>query len=363
MKKLAILSLVAIVISSCGSKEDKVLPVRDTVIETVFASGTIDANVRYQLTAQVDGYLKNMSAAEGDYLNVNDVFVQIDNPGNISNANSAEQQLAIAVANLTESAPAVAELNENIRLAEEKLKMEQKNVERYRALRLSNSVSPVELENAELAKQTAESNLNALKEKLRLVKQQAKQAEISQRALAEVNDNVSTYNTVRIPVAGTCIRINKKNGDFVKKGDIIAEIADLSSLVAKLNVDETVVNKIKIGQQANVSLNVDEQAIKKAKVSKLYPMYDEASQSYWCDLVFDDSLAFAAIGTRLQANIVIGKKENALLIPRAYLSYANTVQVKGEDSVRTVKVGIKGTEWVEIIDGLNGDEELAMHKK
>lgn len=353
----------AVIITACGSESEPVKPKRDRVVETVFASGALDANTRYQLTAQVDGYIKNISVIEGTNVLEDEIFAVIDNASNSANSSAADKQLAIALSNLSDNAPAIKELTANIELAESKKAQEERNVQRYRNLRASNSISALELENAELAFSTAVTNLNALKEKLRLAKQQALQTEISQRALKEVNESLYGYNRVRIPVAGTCIRINKKNGDFVKKGDVVAEIADLKTLVAKLNVDETVVQRIQIGQPALVSLNVSEGKVENARVLKVYPLYDDLSQSYICDLNFDSIPSFSLVGTRLEANIIVGEKENALLVPRAYLSYANTIHVKGEDTPRPVKVGIKGTEWVEILEGLEGNEELIMHKK
>ncbi len=363
MRNNFLLLLSMMVLTACGSKSESVRPKRDKVVETIFASGALDANVRYQLTAQVDGYITEIKVSEGMSVLEGDVFAVIDNASNNANASAADKQLAIALSNLSDNAPAIRELTANIELAEVKKAQEERNVQRYRSLRSTNSVSALELENAELAFSTALSNLNALKEKLRLSKQQAMQSEISQRALKEVNESLSGYNKVRIPVAGTCIRVNRKNGDFVKKGDVIAEIANLTSIVAKLNVDETVVSRIAMGQEAFVSLNVNGGKVETARVHKLYPLYDEASQSYICDLLFDSIPSFSLIGTRLEANIIVGEKNNALLVPRTYLSYANTIQVKGEESPRTVRIGIKGTEWVEILEGLDGSEELIMHKK
>ncbi|MFN6377850.1 MAG: efflux RND transporter periplasmic adaptor subunit [Flavobacteriales bacterium] len=363
MRNKFLLLFSMIIITACGSKSESVKPKRDRVVETVFASGALDANIRYQLTAQVDGYIKDINNVEGEDVLEGEIFAVIDNVSNSANSSAADKQLAIALSNLSDNAPAIKELTANIELAEAKKSQEERNVQRYRNLRATNSISALELENAELAFSTAVSNLNALKEKLKLIRQQALQTEISQRALKEVNESLYGYNKVRVPVAGTCIKIFKKNGDFVKKGDVIAEIADINSLVAKLNVDETVVRRVEIGQKALVSLNVSGENIENARVQKIYPLYDDASQSYICDLVFDSIPSFSLVGTRLEANIIVGEKDNALLVPRAYLSYANTIHVKGEDTPRPVKVGIKGTEWVEILEGLEGNEELIMHKK
>jgi hypothetical protein len=98
-------------------------------------------------------------------------------------------------------------------------------------------------------------------------------------------------------------------------------------------------------------------------VTTIYPLYDETTQSFLCDVTFDASLDFQVIGTRLEANIDITQRKQVLLIPRSYLSYSNTVQVKGEEEARAVQVGVRSTEWVEIISGLTEQDILIPLKK
>ena len=58
-------------------------------------------------------------------------------------------------------------------------------------------------------------------------------------------------------------------------------------------------------------------------------------------------------GTQLQANVVIGTKKNALVIPRNYLGYGNKVKLSGQEDFKIVKTGFVSSEWVEILDGVN----------
>jgi hypothetical protein len=80
-------------------------------------------------------------------------------------------------------------------------------------------------------------------------------------------------------------------------------------------------------------------------------------------VVLKDSLAFQILGTRLEANIDIITRENVLLIPRKWLSYQNTVQLKGEKDPRPVVVGIRSNDWVEVVDGLTESDVLVPLKK
>ena len=65
----------------------------------------------------------------------------------------------------------------------------------------------------------------------------------------------------------------------------------------------------------------------------------------------------------MEANIDVASRKQVLLIPRAYLSYSNAVQIKGEDQPRPVEVGIRSTEWVEITSGLTEQDVLIPLKK
>ena len=58
-----------------------------------------------------------------------------------------------------------------------------------------------------------------------------------------------------------------------------------------------------------------------------------------------------------EANIVIQRKENALIIPREYLVDGNSVLTEDEEKV-PVKTGLKDYQKVEILDGLTTDDVI-----
>ena len=58
-----------------------------------------------------------------------------------------------------------------------------------------------------------------------------------------------------------------------------------------------------------------------------------------------------------EANIVIQRKKNALLIPRTYL-LNNSKVINGKGDTITVVTGLKDYQRVEVISGLSKDDEL-----
>jgi hypothetical protein len=65
----------------------------------------------------------------------------------------------------------------------------------------------------------------------------------------------------------------------------------------------------------------------------------------------------------LQANFIVSEKKNVLVIPTNYLSDGDSVILQDGNKKQAIKRGIKTLEWVEVTDGLNGNETLALPKK
>jgi HlyD family secretion protein len=362
--KYSVYLMFALVAVSCGkNKHTDVKPVLNDITETVFASGSLDAKDRYNLTAQSEGYISEINIEEGDSVQLNQVFAVISNVSNDANSVAARAQLEIAQYNLSQNAPAIKDATASLEFAESKLAQDEKQLNRYKELYKQNSVSALDLENAQLTYQNSAANVKSLKEKLNLLKQQAKQAEITQRAQSEINSTNASYNQLKALSNGKVVKRIKQRGDYVRKGDVIATIANEQTVIARLNVDENSISKVKIGQVVKIRLNVTKDKVSDATITEIYPMFDEASQSFICEARFIVPSEFDIIGTQLEANIVIGEKKNVLLIPRSYLSFTNTVQVKGEEETRAIEVGIKSTEWVEVLSGITAEDVLTPLKK
>ncbi len=358
-----IFSLVMISIWGCKGTQQEVQPVRNDITETVFASGQLVANDRYNLTAQSEGYIIALVVSEGQSVDAGQLVAEVDNAGADAGAQAAQEQLKIAQKNATEQSPAWKEAKLLLETTEQKMLQEKKQKERYESLYQAQSVSRLEMENAQLAYETSRNNWLAAQERLKQIEQQADWTLASQQAQVVQLSKASQHNTVHAVSAGTVLRLMKKVGDYVRKGDVIAVMASNQKLVAQLNVDENSIKKIKVGQRVHVQLNVDKGKVLEGLVQTIYPLYDEATQSFLCDVSFEGPLDFQVVGTRLEANIDIASRKQVLLIPRSFLSYSNTVQLKGEDNPREVAVGIRSTEWVEILSGLTEQDVLIPLKK
>ena len=116
MKKTILLVLLFTVFSCKNNEEVK--PIVQDIKELVFASGELEWDNVYNLTAQTDGVLTNVNFEIGNKINKGTIIAKIDNKSNYINSQSAKEQLVISNENITSNAPALQQLQENIQFAE-----------------------------------------------------------------------------------------------------------------------------------------------------------------------------------------------------------------------------------------------------
>lgn len=356
MKKFTTLTLVLLFLS-CG-KNEEVKPLRQDIQELVFASGQLEWDDSYNVIAQTDGVLGKVVFEVGQPVTKGMIIASIDNKVNEVNAESAQEQLVISNQNVTANAPALLQLEQNIQFAQSKYLQDKKQAERYERLQQNNIGSKVEYENAQLAAKNSLTNLKALQKQYDVLKQQAQQQLIASRAQLKSNKVLQGYNSVVVAESGTVVKKFKNQGDYVKKGDVIATIGNQQKVEAVLNVDENSIGKVKLGQTVYVKLNTEKSKVYNGKVTEILSAFDVQSQSFICKVTFNEPLAQSLFGTQLEANILVAEKKNALLIPRNYMGFGNKVNVKGKEENVILKIGIISTDYVEVLDGLSETDVL-----
>lgn len=354
MKNIILLASITgvLFLASCSKKGNKTKPLRKNITEMVFASGMLEADNQYNLSAQTDGYLVKMNFEEGVFVYNGQAIAEINNDQNRINAQSANELNDIAQENTLSSAPALLEIKANIEAATAKVVYCEQQFERYKRLYESQVVSRLDYENVQLNLTNSQANLKIAKEQYQKQKISAKQEAVTKQNVRKINNVIKNQNLIIAIKSGKVYEKRKQLGDYVRKGDVIAVVGSPNLIYAKLNVDETNMSKLKNGQTVMIKLNTNKDKVYKATIKQILPAFDETSRSFIIKAYFDEKLDFNITGTQLEANIHIGTKKNALVIPLAYLNYGNKVILNENAKVVTVKTGIVSSEWVEIISGL-----------
>jgi len=265
-----------------------------------------------------------------------------------------------AANNASANAAQLQQIQTKINQAREQLALDKVNYERYTDLRAKNSVSQLDFEKAELQYNASQNNLSVLQNNYTEAESALKLNET--RSLVQVNTQKAILEDYRLTtsISGRVIDLYKKQGELIRKGEAVAEIGS-GSFIIKLFVAEDDIEKVNNGQAVAVNMNTYPNQTFNAKVSKIYPSFNEVEQSYVVEARFDQFPDKIFSGSQLQANIETGSSKNALVIPSSYLLRESYVLLdNGEE--RKVVIGGKNSDWTEVISGITEQDVLTKPK-
>jgi HlyD family secretion protein len=216
----------------------------------VSASGKIRPKKSVNISADTMGKVVGLAVNEGDLVVAGQFLLQID-PRNLqTQVNRSGASLAAAQSQLAETRVAVENAKTNLKVAQD-------NLERQREL-IKSGLTPREtLDRAESDVKLRMADVTAREQSVKTQETRIKQEE------ANLENAQYDLNKVRIvsPIAGIVTRRNIEEGETVvmgtmnNAGTVLLTIADLSVIETEVEVDETDIPFIKLGQPAVVTID------------------------------------------------------------------------------------------------------------
>ncbi len=216
----------------------------------VSASGKIQAERTVNISADNMGRVTQLSVEEGDRVKKGQFLMQID-PRNLASAvqsSAAGQQAARSM--LEQQRLAVVSARETLALSRADLKRQQE-------LWAQQLTTRQDLDRAENAVTVGEADLRQREQELRTQEQRIRQ---EAAALNQAQYNLSRAR-IESPIDGIVSRRNIEEGETVvvgtmnNAGTVLLTIADMSIIEAEVEVDETDVPSISLGQVAKVTID------------------------------------------------------------------------------------------------------------
>jgi HlyD family secretion protein len=345
-----------LILSSCSKKKEKILPTEQNLTESVYSSVTIQPDSLYQAYAIVAGILDANLVEEGDVVSKNTPLIQITNNTPKLNSENARLALELAKENYNGSSDVLESIKDEIEAATLKYKNDSTNYFRQQNLWNQNIGSKVEYDAKKLSYEIASNNLKLLKNKYNRTKNElqtaVKQARNNyQSALINTKDF-----TVKSKIDGKVYALYKEPGEIVNTMEPLASIGSANNFIIEMLVDEVDIVRITNNQEVIIKLDAYDANVFKGNVSKIYPKKDERTQTFTVEATFTKPPKVLYPGLSGEANIIIAQKENVLTIPKDYL--INDSQVKTENGLVDVTIGLQNLELVEIVSGLTKDTYL-----
>jgi len=238
MIAVVLLIVISVVVSS---KKEKLIEVQTekigkrNITQVVTATGKIQSETKVNISAEVSGELVELPFKEGDEVKKGDLLVKIK-----PDAYYPQLKQQFAAIKVQES---------NIKTQEVNLRKFQLELNRIKELHNKGLASSSDLE-------TAQANVDGTLAQMNTIRAQINQQRAS---LSSVEYDISK-TTIYSPMSGTVTQLNNEKGEKVlgtsfNMGSQIMTISDLSKMEAQVEVGETDVTMINIGDTARIQVD------------------------------------------------------------------------------------------------------------
>ncbi len=348
-----------------GTEVDVQAAERRTLSSKVKGTGEITPEKKVQISAKVVGEIIDLPVVEGQEVRAGQLLVQIERDLYESGRNQARAALRQAE---------VAVRREQVQLADA-----ERDLARVRQLRGDGLVSQDMLDTAELAVETAQVGLEASHHTV----------EQYRSALRRTEDDLAR-TTIRSPMDGIVIQLDAEQGETVVPGStnlpgsVIMTVADMSTLLAEVEVSEVDVVDVVLGQRAQVKVDAlgSEPQVGRVVEIATSGRRDPAQGviRFAVKVALDDPDPALRPGMTAKVDILTATREDSVTVPiqavvkrvvdevGKELTGANAAGrdetdvvyliANGKAAVHRVTTGISDDLYVEITEGLEEDTEV-----
>ncbi len=294
--------------------------------QIVAATGKIEGVNQAELSAKITGRIKRILVKEGDIVKIGQSLVLLDSE----------------------------ELDAQVKEAETIFSQAERNYKRAKNLYEDGIISKKEYEDSEDEYKRSKASLEYLKAML-------------------------ANTIIHAPFSGTIVKKNKEEGEVISSlgpPETILLLADVSKIKAKVEVDESDIGKLKIGQAAYVTTDTYPGERFYGKIAKIGMMVGKKliksndPKEIMDKKVLETEIELnptekLTLGMTVDAKIIIVEKEKALIAPKkAVQSDENGeflyVMNNGKKEKRRIKTGERDDVHVEIIEGVKEGERVVV---
>jgi len=338
---------------------------REDLQAKVTANGKVQAKKKVDISATIPGQITHLAVKEGDRVAKDQFLLQIDATNPRATARSTEFSMQ-ALTQEQESAHATLEqARSDLRRAEENF--------------ASRIISESDIQRARTAVATAESAARATDHRV-----------LQAGATLQGARDTLSKTTVRSPIDGIVTAKRVEEGEVAvigiqnSPGTVLLTISDMATVETELEVDETSIPSVKLGQKARIRIDAYPNRTFQGEVtevgsSPILPGSGAANTAirFLVKVQIKDPPPDVKPGLSVQADILTGFRAQALVVPIQALVVRDREKKPGESATdaprdeegvflmeggkarfQPIQTGLLGELSLEVSTGLKGGETL-----
>jgi HlyD family secretion protein len=352
---------------------------REDLTASITGNGKVEPISPTVARAQFPTFVADVKASEGQSIHKGQLILTLDAADVRAQLSQARADLLAAQTELRNAHAGgppdeVAQLQGNLQNAETQVASLERTRQALAQLVTKGAATQEEVAQNQTQLATARANLQIYQQKKAALEQRTSvNVESASLRLKQQQDLVAALEekvrsaTVIAPADGTLYSLPVHKGDFVKLGDVLAEMADLHHVRVRAFVDEPDLGSLGQNQGVQVLWDAMPNRIWNGKVEQV-PKQVVARGSRSVGEVLcsvDNDRVELLPNVNVEVRILVHEQRAVLVIPRGAVRYdegQHFVLAYDGDAVhrRDIKVGVAGADKYEVLAGLAQGDKVAL---
>jgi RND family efflux transporter MFP subunit len=308
-----------------------------SISEEIVTVGRVRAVFSTELRSEINGRITKLSALDGQKVGRDDELLKLDQQDIVTQLQEAEK---------------------NIEAAKLRAQKARSDFDRLNDLRAQGLIAKKDFEDTRIALSLAEND-----------------SAIYEARAANLRDKL-TKTVIRAPHDGTLLLRDLTEGQVITSaaaqngGTVLGEVADLSALMVRTNVNEIDVARLKVGDPANVRVDPLRNLMLGGTVRRIATSATESpidrTRVFPVDVVLDQGDPRLRPGMSATVTFTLSHADHTPAVPlSAVFTTAESVRYVFLKTLtgftpRVIDIGIADTRRVQILDGLQQGDEVAL---
>jgi HlyD family secretion protein len=336
---------------------------RISIQRSVELSGTLVSPDQARVSSEVAGIVRDVLVEIGQEVKIGQELVRLDTTElnlALQRAESALRQTE-AQLGITEGIPlpqddqisAVRTAAANRDDARSQLTRAQELFNKGLSSRADFDTAQTRVKVTEAAYQSAVENVQSLKASLQ-----------DRRAAYELAKKKLNDAVIRAPIAGAIAERSAQRGEYIRENTPVATIVRMNPLKLRTGVQEKYANMIHPNQMVDFQVEPYPNEMFHGKIAYISPAVDQGTRTFTAEILVDNPQSKLKPGFFTKGEILVHRDENVLAVPEetvSNLAGVSSVYVINNGVVKqtTIRTGEREGKFIEVIEGLKGNEILA----
>lgn len=309
-----------------------------SISTTVDYPGELDVDKQVSISPKSPGKIQSLNVKVGSSVKNGDTLFTLDSSS--LQAQLEQQQASVDSANASLNKTQSSGVEQPVVQAQQSLETAQINYndaktsyDRTQSLYSAGAVSKQDLDTASTKLNTASAALSAAQQNLSLLQQKVgpesvavAQAQVDQAkaGLKSIQSQIDD-TIIKAPISGIVSAVNIHEGEISSATEPSITILDLSSTIVKVNLPDSMLSKIKLGQSIDITIPSAKNKKISGTIDNIASNIDSKTQKYLVKIKIDNSDGSLKPGMFSKISLSDTKKDDILVAPNEAIKVENGV--------------------------------------